>query len=74
MTEDKHEHTYPVEVQLLSNGDEPPILDFVCGICKERMQYDMYFHLKDNSTDHQFFRLRCINDHHTIVQLAPSGF
>lgn len=74
MSEDKHEHTYPVNAQLLSNGDDPPILDFTCGVCEEPMKYYMYFDLKENLPDHQFFRLKCVNNHYTTVQLAPANF
>ena len=67
---DEHKHKYPVEVQLLSNADQPPILDFVCGICKQQMKYYMYFDLNSNlETIKQHFNLRCPNGHTSIIEL-----
>lgn len=76
---DKHIKEYPVNVQLLSNGDEPPILDFICFICKERMRYYSYFGMKNSKPEEaipvkHFLRLRCVNEHTTDVQLVTFGY
>lgn len=72
MEEDKHEHTYPVNVQLLSNGDKPPILAFECGICHEPMKYYTFVDWKNDKPVGDFLRLRCKNEHVTNVELQTS--
>ena len=68
----KHKNYY-VQAELLSNGENPPILAFICGICKERMKYYMYFDQVDTDDMKQKFRLRCPNEHYTDVEILTNG-